>query len=455
MRCTVFLFFTLIALCVGFPVRGQADRSTNGGEKLVYVFDISEEIFPPALRKFESAMAEADSLGADVIVMKLDTYGGRVDVADKMRTALLNADALMLAFIQDNAASAGALLSISCDSIYMKEYATIGAAMVVDDTGGAASEKYQSYWRQRMAATAEMQGRDTLIAVGMVDPKGSIPGVKAEGQLISFRASQALRHDFCDAIVEDVEEALAHAGITDYRIVEYTPSVTDQIVAFLTQPIVSSILLMLIFFGLFFELQSPGIGFPLVAAITAAVLYFVPLYIDGLAQNWEILVFVIGVVLIGLELFVIPGFGIAGVSGIALVFLGLVLSLIKNVRFDFSGVDPGAAATSVMVVLSAMLGTAAILIVFAKRLNTARIFRPLILDTSEKAEAGYDVDSFRGHDIVGKEGIAVTVLRPSGKIEIDGERYDAFTEGEFAERGDPVRVIRAKGTALVVERISG
>lgn len=446
------MFFTSLGLFVGFTVLGQSD-TTQTQEKLVYVFEIDEEIFKPAWRKFSSAMKEADSLDADVIVMKLNTYGGQVDVADDMRTALLNAKALMIAFITDNAASAGALLSIACDSIYMKEYATIGAAMVVDDTGAAASEKYQSYWRQRMASTAQVQGRDTLIAIGMVDPKGSIPGVKEEGQLITLRANQALRVNFCDAIVDNVEEALAHAGITNYRIVEYKPSVADQIVAFFTQPIVSSILLMLIFFGLFFELQSPGIGFPLVAAITAAVLYFVPLYIDGLAENWEIIVFVIGVLLIGLELFVIPGFGIAGVSGIALVFIGLVLSLIENVRFDFSGVNPGAAATAVMVVLAAILGTSAIMIIFARRLHTARMFRPLILSTTEQAESGYDVDAFRGSDLMGREGVAVTVLRPSGKIEIDGERYDAFTEGEYAERGDAVRVIRAKGTALLVEKV--
>jgi membrane-bound serine protease (ClpP class) len=442
-------------LVVGFTVRGQGDTITPGGQKLVYVFAIEEEIFAPALRKFNSAMAEADSLKADVIVMKLDTYGGAVDVADDMRTKLLNAKPLTIVFIEDNAASAGALLSIACDSIYMKEYATIGAAMVVTETGDAAEEKYQSYWREKMASTAEVQGRDTLIAVGMVDPSIYIPGITDTGKLITFRANQALRHDFCDGIVNSVEEALAKAGITNYRMVEYEPSVTDQIVAFFTNPYVSSILLMLIFFGLFFELQSPGVGFPLVAAATAAVLYFVPLYIDGLAENWEILVFVVGLILLGLELFVIPGFGVAGILGITFVFIGLVLSLIDNVRFDFSGVDPGSAAGAVMVVVAAIIGTTIILILFARRLNTARMFRPLILTTEERADSGYDVDAFRGADLAGKEGTAVTVLRPAGKIEIDGERYDATTEGEYAEPGDVVVVLRAKGTALVVEKRRG
>jgi len=260
-------FLTVFTLFVCFNVQAQADSAQE--EKLVYVFAIDEEIFPPALRKLESAMAEADSLGADVLVMKLNTYGGAVDVADDMRTALLDAKQLTIVFIEDNAASAGALLSIACDSIYMKPYATVGAAMVVTQTGEAADEKYQSYWRSRMAATAEIQGRDTQIAVGMVDPSIYIEGITDTGELITFRASEALRHNFCDAIVDDVEEALAHAGITNYRIIEYEPSVLDKIVGLFTNPFVSSILLMVIFFGLFFELQSPGVGFPLAASITA------------------------------------------------------------------------------------------------------------------------------------------------------------------------------------------
>lgn len=445
-------FLTVLTLFVCFNVQAQADSAQD--EKLVYVFAIEEEIFPPALRKLESAMAEADSLGADVLVMKLNTYGGAVDVADDMRTALLDAKPLTIVFIEDNAASAGALLSIACDSIYMKSYATIGAAMVVTQTGEAADEKYQSYWRSRMAATAEIQGRDTQIAVGMVDPGIYIEGITDTGELITFRASEALRHNFCDAIVDDVEEALAHAGISNYRIIEYEPSVLDQIVGFFTNPFVSSILLMVIFFGLFFELQSPGVGFPLAASITAAILYFVPLYIDGLAENWEILVFVVGIILIGVEVFVIPGFGVAGVLGITFVFVGLVLSLIGNVRFDFEPVDTGSAVNSLLVVLGAVLGTAIVLFALGKRFNTARIFKPLILATEEGAEAGFDVDTFRGNDLLHKEGVAITVLRPSGKIEIDGERYDAYSDAEYIDKGDRVIVLRDKGTALVVQKVT-
>ena len=303
-----------------------------------------------------------------------------------------------------------------------------------------------------MKATAEEKNRDTMIAIGMVDPSVSIPGIIDSGKLITFTAKEAFRHNFCDAIVDSLSQALAHAGITSYHLVEFKPSALDQVVGFFTHPIVSSILLMMIFFGLFFELQSPGVGFPLVAAITAAVLYFVPLYIDGLAENWEILIFVVGIVLIGLEIFVIPGFGVAGVLGITFVFGGLLLSLIENVRLDFGPVNPGSAVNAALVILSSVLTSTLILFLFAKRLNTARVFKPLILATEEQAEAGYDVDVFRGRDLLHKEGIAVTVLRPSGKVEIDGERYDAFTEGDYAEKGDKVVVLRAKGTALVVEK---
>jgi len=192
----------------------------------------------------------------------------------------------------------------------------------------------------------------------------------------------------------------------------------------------------------------------LAASITAAILYFVPLYIAGLAENWEILVFVVGIILIALEVFVIPGFGIAGVLGITLVFAGLVLSLIGNVQFDFAPVDTESGVNSLLVVLGAIFGSTLILFALGKRLNTARIFKPLILATEEGAEAGYDVDAFRGNDLLHKEGVAITVLRPSGKIEVDGERYDAYSEAEYIDKGDRVIVLRAKGTALVVQKIT-
>ena len=424
-----------------------------GKEKLiVYQFEIDEDIFQPAERKFNSAMDEADSLNADVILMKLNTYGGAVDVADRMRTRLLNTKKLTIVYIINNAASAGALLSIACDSIYMTAEATMGAAVVVEGTGDAAGEKYQSYFRQKFRATAEKKNRDPDIAEAMVNPDVYIPGVIDSGKILTLTAREALAVDYCDGIVGSSEEALEMAGITDYELVEYTPSWIDKLVGYLTHPAVSGIFLTVIFLGIFFELQTPGVGFPLIAAIIAAILYFVPLYIDGMAEHWEILIFVAGIILLGVELFVLPGFGIAGISGIVLIITGLTLGLVGNVQFDFKPVKIGDFSQSLLIVLSAIIVTIVAVLFFGKNFFDSRFTQALIFKDTQDADQGYSVDSFRNMELAGKKGNAATPLKPSGKVEIDGERYDAYTNGEWIEKGDEVIVLRAKGISLIVQK---
>lgn len=457
--------FTILMLIAAISVHGQ-DSAAEGiskkvnprfkeGQKLkVYQFEIDEGIFPPALRKFESALAEADSVNADVIVMKLNTYGGAVDVADDMRTQLLNLKPLTIVYIVNNAASAGALISVAHDSIYMAPEATIGAAVVVEGTGDAAGEKYQSYFRQKFRATAEKKNRDPDIAEAMVNPDVYIPGVIDSGKILTLTAKEALAVDYNDGIVNSVEEALEMAGIYHYDLVEYQASFIDKLVGFFTHPAVSGILLMVIFMGIFFELQTPGVGFPLGAAVLAAILYFTPLYLDGLAEHWEILIFIIGIVLLGVELFVLPGFGIAGISGIVLIVGGLTLGMIGNVRFDFSFIDLSDIANSLVVVMLAGLGTSVAIFFFGKNFFNSRLTKALIFTDTQDASQGYTADAFKGIELNSKKGIAVTDLRPAGKIEIEGERYDAYTNGEWIERGDEVIVLRAKGMSVVVQKVS-
>ncbi len=447
---TAGLLFTVIVGFVPFNIQAQ---SPERSKPLVYEFSIEQEIFPPALRIFNQAMDEADSLGADVVLMRLDTYGGAVDVADEMRTRLLETDRKTIVYIINNAASAGALISIACDSIYMKPEATIGAATVVTQSGEKAPDKYQSYFRGKFRATAEKKGRDPNIAEAMVDEDISIPGVIDSGKILTFTAQEALQYDFCDGIVNNEEEALRMAGYEDYELVEYRPSTLDRIIGFFTHPMVSGILLTVIFFGIFFELQTPGVGFPLIAASIAAALYFVPLWLDGLAENWEILLFIIGLVFIVLELFVIPGFGITGISGIFLVFAGLVLSLLNNIRFDFTFTGIEELSRALMVVIGALLFTALGVYYLSRKVFTSPILGALVFKDTHQSREGYDVDQFKGIPLEGKTGRAVTDLRPAGKVEIEDERYDAFTSGEYISKGSPIIVRKAKGTNLLVEKL--
>lgn len=452
--CTLLLLFVCCSIQLhGLP--GANDSLTKDTSALVYTFTIEEGIFEPALRLFDKAMDEAEALDADLILLQLDTYGGAVDVADKIRTRLLNTDIPTAVYIINNAASAGALISVACDSIYMTREATIGAAVVVEQSGGAAGEKYQSYFREKFRATAEAKGRNPDIAEAMVNPDVAIDGVIDSGKILTLTASEAIAIDYCDKIVTTKEEALAHMGYNEYTLVAHTPSSLDEIIRFFTQPAVSGILLTVIFFGIFFELQSPGIGFPLVAAITAAVFYFTPLYLDGLAENWEILMFLVGLILIAVELFVIPGFGIAGISGIVLILGGLILSLVQNVQFDFTYTDTGDFGRSVLIVTGSMLTTIVLLVLLGRNFATSPLTRMLVFTDATRKDEGYTTDSFQGQpDLPGQIGTAITPLHPSGTVDINGERYDAFTQGEYIEAGKSIRVLEAKGFSLKVKEIN-
>lgn len=422
-------------------------------EKLVYQFDIKEEIAAPIWRKVQLAMDEAHELEADAIVINMNTYGGAVDAADSIRTRILRSDIPVYVLIENNAASAGALISIACDSIFMKSGATIGAATVVNQNGEVQAEKIQSYFREKMRATAEASGRDPDIAEAMVDADKEVEGVSEKGKIVTLTASKAIELGFCEGEYESVNQVLKHCGITDYTIEKQKLTTIDEIIGILINPALSGILILVIFGGIYFELQSPGVGFPLAAAIIAALLYFMPLYLEGLADNWEILLFVVGIVLIGLEVFVIPGFGIAGIAGITLAFAGLTLSLVGNVGFDFEPVRPGRFVEAGLIVV--LSGSASIFgsLFLAVRLFESGALSRLVLNADQKKEDGYIGTSTTEFDLIGSIGIAYTDLRPSGKVEIDDELHDATSNSSFIEKGSKVKVIDYSTTQLKVRAI--
>lgn len=455
-----FLASNFQAICQEEPVDSVAADTTASAnpddlpveerKTLIYYFRLHEDIMPPALHLVDQAVNEAHELEADVLIMELNTYGGRVDIADSIRSRLLHARPLSVAYIINNAASAGALISIACDSIYMEQSATIGAVTVVNQTGEQMPDKYQSYMRSKMRATAEAQGRNPDIAEAMVDDRIEVEGIVEAGEVLTFTASEALKHDFCDGIVSNKEEVIRMLGIESYEIVELELTTVDKIIGFLLNPIVSSILMLMIFGGIYFELQTPGVGFPLAAAIVGATLYFAPLYIEGLAQNWEIVLFFVALILIGLEIFVFPGFGVAGSLGIALIIGSLTLSLVQNDYFDFSftGIDKVGIAL-LRVVLTLFAGIA-LLVAFGGSIFNSAAFRRISLMDEQKADAGYTISKREFYDVIGLEGTAITDLRPSGKVEIGEEIYDAMSEGGFIERGAAVTVRKIEANTLIV-----
>ncbi|HNW50558.1 MAG TPA: NfeD family protein [Prolixibacteraceae bacterium] len=438
---------------------------------LIYKFNIKEEIAPSVWRQTKKVFSEAEQMKANVILIHMNTYGGTVVDADSIRTKIINSKIPVWVFIDNNAASAGALISVACDSIFMRPGANIGAATVVNQSGEKAPDKYQSYFRSIMRATAQSHGADTIIngkdtiikwfrdpkiAEAMVDEDVYIPGVIDTGKILTFTAIEARKHGFCERIADNIDDLLRQLNIKKYEIREYKPTAIDKIIGFLTRPIVSGLLIMAIIGGIYFEMQAPGIGFALIVAGVAAVAYFAPLYLEGLAENWEIVLFVVGLILLALELFVIPGFGITGVLGIICIVVGLTLSLLNNVKFNFDNVEGRSVFVAVLTVTLSLVFGFFLSLWLGQKMFTANRgpFSRLALNSTQQKEEGFISVDLKQREMVGKTGVAHSVLRPSGKVKIDGDIWDAMSIENFIEKGEPVEVIRQEAGQLYVIRKS-
>ncbi len=436
--------------------------------KQVVVIPIQKEINSTTWTYTKNGYVLADSLNADLIIIHMNTYGGQVVYADSIRTKILNSKTPTYVFIDNNAASAGALISIACDSIFMRNGATIGAATVVNQGGAAAPDKYQSYMRGTIRATAEAQGKDTAIVRGdtiitwhrdphiaeaMVDQSIYIQGISDTGKVLTLTTNEAIELGFCDGKAENIQDLLKQANIQDYEITRYQPSTYDNIKGFLTNPVFHGLLIMLILGGIYFELQSPGIGFPLIIAIAASVLYFAPLYIDGLAANWEIMLFVIGIILIAFEIFVIPGFGIAGILGISFSFIGLLLSMVNNINFNFDNVETAPLVTAIATTTLAFLFGTTLSIWLTQKFWGQGVFHRLSLESTQNIGDGYVAVDIN-NDLVDKKGITATDLRPSGKVNIDGKIYDAVALVGLISKGSQVTVTKQESAQLYVVKCS-
>lgn len=438
-----FLFSILLVILVVSVVAAQ--------EQTVMVMEIKSEIDPRTNRYVELAIDHAKKIDADIVIIEMDTYGGILTDAKEIVDRLMQYKKPVWVFINSDAASAGALISIACDSIYMSPAASIGAATVVTGTGEKAPDKYQSYMRAIMRTTAEENGRDPRIAEAMVDEDIAIDSVTEAGQIVTFSTSEAIKFGFCEAKVESIEEILKRNKIENYTLVRFQLKATDKIIAFFLNPFISGLLILIIIGGIYFELQTPGVGFPLLAAGVALILYLVPYYLNGLAENWEIIALFCGLALIAVEIFVLPGFGVAGIAGISLTVMSLILIMINNDAFNFDFVPANELLYAVAATFGGILGGIILLFVGGSRLHETRFFKRIALTDTQEREKGFTV-SAAAQSMKGKTGVAHTVLRPGGKVMIEGQLYDAYTRGEYIEKGDSIVVLDDETTSLRVKR---
>lgn len=389
------------------------------------------------------SLKEARAAGASAAILDLDTPGGRVDAAERIVDAVRNADLPVYAFVNPRAFSAGAMIALSARAIYMQPGGVLGAATPVDGQGTKAPEKIVSAMRAEFRALAEANGLDPRIAEGMVDETLDIPGVKPAGQLLTLSTSEALAVGFARGEVRSLDQLLEAVGLEGADVVTTTPNWAEQIVRFLTHPMVSPLLLSLGMLGLIFEIKSGAFGVGGLVSLSALGLFFGSHLLLGLAGWEEILLLGLGLIALGLEVFVLPGFGVAGIIGIVLIVGSMLMALVGNIPTTADFVQAGAILAVSLVV------TGAVLVGWLRHLPSSRRWSGLFLRDATTASEGF-VSALPRGDLVGKEGKALTDLRPSGTAVIEGERLDVVTEGEFVKAGTLVTVLRSDGYRLVV-----
>ena len=437
---SILLFLFLIT---AFAVQAQT----------VFKTDLKEDVGANSWRIIKKSYQQAILEKSDYFLIEMNTFGGAVNFADSIRTLLLNSKIKTIVYINNNAASAGTLISLASDYIFMQTGASLGAASVVNPQGEVMPEKYQSYMRGLMRATAEAKGRDPKIAEAFVDASISLPEYKQDGKILTFTAAEAAAAKMINAEVQNITQVYKSVGLQAPKVSVYEKTWVDHVIGFLVNPIVSGLLIMGIIAGIYFELQTPGIGFALVVALICATLYFTPLYLQGLADNWEIAIFVLGVILLALEVFVIPGFGVAGILGIIFVLCGLSFSMLANDFFDFKISKPGLLMNSLLIVIGSMVLSVVVMVIFGKNLMQSSAFKRLVLEDEQRAESGY-TSSVPKINLLSKQGIARTVLRPSGKIEIEGVWYDAVALDGFIDAGEAIFVEKHENYNLFVRKLS-
>ncbi|NUN07988.1 MAG: nodulation protein NfeD [Ignavibacteriaceae bacterium] len=441
-----FPLFLLNLFLISLIVFFSAQEVSAQKAKIYYAY-IQDDIDLGLVPHIKRVITEAEKNNAAAIIFEINTFGGRVDAATQLKDLILDSKVLTIAYVNKRAISAGALITLSCKKIAMAKGASIGATTVVDQTGQKQGEKYQSYMRSEMRSTAERNGRRTDVAEGMVDETVIVDSLDDDKKLITLTSEEAVKYGVCDTIIDRKGAIPAAFGFKDYQFVYLETNWAEKVVRFLNNPIISSLLIMIGLVGMFTEIKTPGWGLPGTAALIALTLFFGSSYILELASIMEILIFVTGVVLLIVEIFVIPGFGIAGILGILLIIGSIFFSLL-NTEFYF--VDNLLYSAIIQLAGSLVTGILIFAIIF-RYLPKSRNFSKLVL-----------ADQLEGHDntstskienvLMGATGNTITPLRPAGNIMIEGSRYDVVTEGDYIDKGEKVVVTHIEGSKIVVKK---
>ncbi|SFH57385.1 membrane-bound serine protease (ClpP class) [Tindallia magadiensis] len=404
------------------------------GEGNVYIIPLEGEV-GPAMEQFVAgsiltALEDPDTQG---IIFTIDTYGGRVDSAENISEMIIDIPVKTASFVTPRAISAGVLLTISADYVTMAPGSNIGSAETIPDT-----EKALSAWTGELRSVAQEKGRDPELIAAMADKRIAIQDVVEEGELLNLTAAEALDLELSDYTARGISEVLAVMGLSNANTVELEISRAVRIAQVLTSSLVAPMLLSLGMIGLIIEVMTAGFGVGGTMSLIAFSLYFGGSILAGNTGMAVILVFLAAIALLLIEAMA-PGFGIAGLGGLVLIIVSVVMASSTT----------GVAVVSLAV---AFLMSIIALILIIKYAPKSSYFDRLTLGIKMTSDSGY-TSTERREDLVGKKGIVTSYLRPSGTVEVDGERIDAVSEGVYLEAGTNVQVIRMEGRRIVVKKI--
>ena len=424
---------------------GERDARGGSDGALVYRVPVNGVVELGLAPFIERSLLEAEAAGADALVLDIETPGGRVDAAQRIANALEDAPIPVYAYVNRRAYSAGALIALATDRVYMRQGAVMGAATPIDGSGERAPEKIVSAMRSEMRALAEQRGLDPRIAEGMVDENIDIPGLKPRGQLLTLTTAEAVRLNYAVA-VEDWDELLAAIDADDAVTVTTDENWAEHLVRFFTHPVVAPLLLSIGFLALIVEIKTVGFGLAGAVGLIALALFFGAHMIVGLAGWEEIILLVVGLILILVEAVILPGFGFVGIGGVVAVLVALYLSLIGALPTEADYSRAAGVLTAAMIAM--MIGAYMLIRALPKSERLART--GVLLHRELHRSEGY-VSAPERRELVGAVGVAATDLRPAGAALFGNERIDVVAEAGFIPAGTQVSIISAEGYRFVVK----
>jgi membrane-bound serine protease (ClpP class) len=427
----------------------QEAKATAGDE--VFVIPIRGEIETGLYLILVRAMREAKEHGAKAIVLDMHTPGGRVDSAMKIRDLLVTSEVPTYTFVNNMAISAGAFIAIATDTIVMAPGSNIGGALPITvgpEGAQGADEKFISVFASEMRKTAKAKGHPADIAEGFSNPNIEIPGVKEKGTILTLDYDQATSVGLAAYIAPSIEAMIEKEGMGEARVVRFQPTRTDAVARFLSSPAILGLLMLVGIGGIFLEIKTPGFGIPGFVGIGALATYFFGSYLANLSGFIEVIFFAIGVLLLLVEIFVIPGFGVAGILGILLMAGSMFFAMFNLAPsgFDF---NVERVRVPIYTMFFTMIAAVPLIFVAARLIARTSIYDVLRLAPPPAKKVG--VQPAGPALAAGQVGIALTDLRPSGVATLGDERVDVLTRGEYIQHGAHVEIIEVVGNRVFVK----